>query len=197
MSWFCEAHSNETCSGIVLGEGEEAVKNRPHGHSGRHPTDAALHTKNALGCCSNHCTIMAVTSLSDQNLWPLSAFLRGPNTWQSDGDRSELYREWSYLPTNAAQHALNSTGHMGDGHCLATWWHPSWACQNVLCCWWHAFPYTVNTVLWHSVSWQPLASKNWMTACWSSVDGSAPGTLILYCHTVPICSDVPLLSYTM
>jgi hypothetical protein len=34
-------------------------------------------TTNALGCCWNHCTTMALTSLPDQNLWPVSAFLRG------------------------------------------------------------------------------------------------------------------------
>jgi hypothetical protein len=52
--------SNGTCSGIVLGEVVEAIKNYSAGYGTRHPVDASVSgsclAENPMGYCWNCCT---------------------------------------------------------------------------------------------------------------------------------------------
>lgn len=68
--------------------------------------------KNSLVCCWNHCTTVAFMSVSNPNLWPISAFLRRPNSWKSHGDIFGLYGRVQHLPVHGVQFVLDS-GHMG------------------------------------------------------------------------------------
>jgi hypothetical protein len=44
----------------------------------------------------------------------------------------------------------------------------------------------------NSTDCQPSALRNWMTACWSCLNGSCTWTFRIY-YTVPICSNLPIL----
>jgi hypothetical protein len=65
------------------------------------------------------------------NLRPFRTSLKGTNTWKPNGNRSRMYVGWS----NTSQ----CFGHMSwtvQATCWevfwATWWHPSWACNEDL-----------------------------------------------------------------
>jgi hypothetical protein len=87
QKWLYEACSNEPCSGIVLGEGVEALKIVPM----RAEVGVLLmhqlidrSAKNFLGCCCNQCTTAALMSLPGLNLWPFNTFLWALNTFNSE-----------------------------------------------------------------------------------------------------------------
>jgi hypothetical protein len=88
--WTWWARSNETRSGIVLGEGVEAVRNSPHGLGvGNHidvPADKSLpepHFDCLLVICRvlslGHNVVLFVESQQEfrRNMWPPSSGLRG------------------------------------------------------------------------------------------------------------------------